>query len=69
MYIEVKFDCYAYDVIDTWREPNRHLNRDSVARLGWEVTLNGLDLVLVVHWLEQLGITVCNWKQLTIEFQ
>jgi len=28
-----------------------------------------LDLVLGVHWLEQLGIVVCKWKQLTMEFQ
>ncbi|KAK0603526.1 hypothetical protein LWI29_005918 [Acer saccharum] len=31
--------------------------------------LIGLDLVLGVHWLEQLGTVVCNWKQLTMEFQ
>ena len=29
----------------------------------------GLDLVLGVHWLEQLGTVACNWKKLTMEFQ
>ncbi|XP_073266436.1 uncharacterized protein [Populus alba] len=30
---------------------------------------NGLDLVLGIQWLEMLGFVVCNWKQLTMEFQ
>jgi hypothetical protein len=35
----------------------------------YALALVGLDLVLGVHWLEQLGTVVCNWKQLTMEFQ
>ncbi|KAL4278328.1 hypothetical protein GQ457_03G010840 [Hibiscus cannabinus] len=35
----------------------------------YALPLRGLDLVLGVHWLEQLGTVVCNWKQLTMEFQ
>ncbi|KAL4318963.1 hypothetical protein GQ457_18G015170 [Hibiscus cannabinus] len=35
----------------------------------YALPLSGLDLVLGVHWLEQLGTVVCNWKQLTMEFQ
>ena len=35
----------------------------------YALPLIGLDLVLGVHWLEQLGTVVCNWKQLTMEFQ
>jgi len=34
----------------------------------YALPLVGLDLVLGVHWLEQ-GTVVCNWKQLTMEFQ
>lgn len=29
----------------------------------------GLDLVLGIQWLEQSGIVVCNWKDLTMQFQ
>ena len=29
----------------------------------------GLDLVLGVHLLELLGLVVCNWKTMTMEFQ
>lgn len=35
----------------------------------YALPLLGLDLVLGVHWLKQLGTVVCNWKQLTMEFQ
>lgn len=28
-----------------------------------------LDLVLGIQWLKQLGIVVCNWKKMTMEFQ
>ena len=35
----------------------------------YALPLSGLDLVLGVHWLEQLGTVICNWKQLTMEFQ
>jgi hypothetical protein len=35
----------------------------------YALPLVGLDLVEGVHWLEQLGTVVCNWKQLTLEFQ
>ncbi|KAL4379488.1 hypothetical protein GQ457_02G040490 [Hibiscus cannabinus] len=35
----------------------------------YALPLSGLDLVLGIHWLEQLGTVVCNWKQLTMEFQ
>ena len=28
----------------------------------YALPLIGLDLVLGVHWLEQLGTVVCNWK-------
>ena len=30
--------------------------------------LTGLDLVLGVQWLEQLGPMVCNWQRMTMEF-
>ena len=35
----------------------------------YALPLMGLDLVLGVHWLEQLGTVACNWKKLTMEFQ
>ncbi|RVW93094.1 Retrovirus-related Pol polyprotein from transposon 17.6 [Vitis vinifera] len=35
----------------------------------YSLPLTGLDLVLGVQWLEQLGTIVCNWKKLTMEFQ
>ena len=35
----------------------------------YSLPLNGLDLVLGVQWLEQLGSVVCDWKQMTMEFQ
>ena len=35
----------------------------------YSLPLTGLDLVLGVQWLEQLGTVVCNWKKLTMEFQ
>ncbi|XP_020241395.1 uncharacterized protein LOC109819859 [Asparagus officinalis] len=35
----------------------------------YALPLIGLDLVLGVHWLEQLGTVACNWKKLTMEFQ
>ncbi|KAK8579978.1 hypothetical protein V6N12_070271 [Hibiscus sabdariffa] len=35
----------------------------------YDLPSSGLDLVLGVHWLEQLGTVICNWKQLTMEFQ
>ncbi|KAF2283258.1 hypothetical protein GH714_043610 [Hevea brasiliensis] len=34
----------------------------------YALPLNGLDVVLGIHWLAQLGTVVCNWKQLTMEF-
>ena len=34
----------------------------------YTLPITGLDLVLGIHWLEQLGSVVCNWKQLTMEF-
>ncbi|KAK9199273.1 hypothetical protein WN944_014461 [Citrus x changshan-huyou] len=30
--------------------------------------ITGLDVVLSVQWLESLGSVVCNWKQLTMDF-
>jgi len=35
----------------------------------YSLPLTGLDLVLGIQWLEMLGSVVCNWKQLTMEFQ
>ena len=35
----------------------------------YALPLIGLDLVLGVHWLAQLGTVTCNWKKLTMEFQ
>ena len=34
----------------------------------YALPLNGLDVVLGVQWLEQLGTISCNWKQSTMEF-
>ncbi|KAH9704605.1 hypothetical protein KPL70_011534 [Citrus sinensis] len=34
----------------------------------YALPITRLDLVLGIHWLEQLGSVVCNWKQLTMEF-
>ena len=35
----------------------------------YSLPLIGLDLVLGVQWLEQLGTMMCNWKKMTMEFQ
>ncbi|KAJ0007195.1 hypothetical protein Pint_29903 [Pistacia integerrima] len=35
----------------------------------YSLTLTGLDLVLRVQWLEQLGPVMCNWQKMTMEFQ
>ncbi|KAJ0041050.1 hypothetical protein Pint_26952 [Pistacia integerrima] len=35
----------------------------------YSLPLTGLDLVLGLQWLEQLGTVVCNWKKMTMEFQ
>ena len=35
----------------------------------YSLFITGLDLVLGIQWLEKLGSVVCNWKQLTMEFQ
>lgn len=35
----------------------------------YSLPLTGLDIVLGVQWLELLGSVVCNWKQMTMEFQ
>ncbi|KAK8563546.1 hypothetical protein V6N12_035692 [Hibiscus sabdariffa] len=35
----------------------------------YALPLRGLDLVLGVHWLNNWGTMVYNWKQLTMEFQ
>ena len=34
----------------------------------YALPITRLDLVLEIHWLEQLGSIVSNWKQLTMEF-
>jgi hypothetical protein len=34
----------------------------------YSIPITGLDLVLGVQWLEQLGPVVCNWKKLTMDF-
>ena len=34
----------------------------------YSLPLIGLDMVLGVHWLEQLGTVVCDWKRMTMEF-
>jgi len=35
----------------------------------YSLPLIGLDLVLGIQWLEQLETMVCNWKELTMQFQ
>ncbi|KAF2325566.1 hypothetical protein GH714_030427 [Hevea brasiliensis] len=35
----------------------------------YSLPLVGIDLLLGVQWLEQLGTVVCNWKKMTMEFQ
>ena len=35
----------------------------------YSLPLTGLDLVLGVQWLEQLGSVVCDWKKMIMEFQ
>lgn len=35
----------------------------------YSLSLMGLDMVLEVHWLEQLGIVSCNWRQMTMDFE
>ena len=35
----------------------------------YSLPLTGLDLVLGIQWLEQLGSFVYNWKHMTMEFQ
>jgi len=34
----------------------------------YALPLYGLDLVLEVQWLEQLGTVACDWKKMTMEF-
>ena len=34
----------------------------------YSLPLIGLDMMLGVHWLEQLGTVVCDWKIMTMEF-
>ncbi|KAH9792244.1 hypothetical protein KPL71_004039 [Citrus sinensis] len=34
----------------------------------YSLLITGLDVVLGVQWLESLGSVVCNWKQLTMDF-
>lgn len=34
----------------------------------YSLPITGLDVVLGVQWLESLGSVVCNWKQLTMDF-
>ena len=36
--------------------------------IPFTLPLIGLDMVLGVHWLEQLGMVVCDWKRMTMEF-
>ena len=35
----------------------------------YSLPLTGLDLVLGIQWLEQLGLVMCNWQKMTMEFQ
>jgi len=35
----------------------------------YALALCGLNLVLGVQWLEQLGVVACDWKKMTIEFR
>ncbi|KAJ8749838.1 hypothetical protein K2173_013241 [Erythroxylum novogranatense] len=35
----------------------------------YSLPIMGFDMVLGIHWLEQLGTVNCNWKQLTMDFQ
>ena len=35
----------------------------------YSLPLIGLDLMLGVQWLEQLGLVMCNWQKMTMEFQ
>jgi hypothetical protein len=34
----------------------------------FSLPLSGLDLVLGIQWLELLGLVVCIWKDLTMDF-
>ena len=34
----------------------------------YSLSLAGLDIVLGIQWLEILGLVVCNWKHLTMDF-
>lgn len=34
----------------------------------YSLPLTGLDLVLEIQWLENLGSVMCNWKTLTMDF-
>lgn len=54
-----------------WRFENVHITLQGIPFVLtlYALPLIGLDLVLGVHWLEQLGIVVCNYKQLIMEFQ
>lgn len=35
----------------------------------YSLPLTGLDLVLRIEWLEKLGLVICNWQKMTMEFQ
>ena len=35
----------------------------------YSLPITGLDMVLGIQWLETLGSVVCNWKDLTMEFE
>lgn len=34
----------------------------------YSVPLIGLDMVLGIHWLEQLGTIMCDWRRMTMDF-
>lgn len=34
----------------------------------YSLPLIGLDMVLGVQWLEQLGTVMCDWKRMAMEF-
>ena len=61
----MKIDSIAEEILSksglTYKEYHLHW-------LFYLQPLTGLDLLLGVQWLEQLGPVVCNWQMMTMEF-
>ena len=45
------------------------IQRITFSLILYSLPLRGLDMVLGIQWLEMLGSVVCNWKQMTMEFE